>query len=189
MPAAASSRSPATSTATPPRPTPTTRSSRSRSEARVVTSPFRLTPEGQALGFQDRVNGIGTEERHQLLPDAQLLPGACGRQRPPGRRARSGQPTRARDAVRGRHDQRRHDRQEAASAVVKLPSNRKCVSRRKFRIRIRQPGGIKIQTALVFVNGRRVATVKRRVFQKKRTIASVNLRGLPTGASRSGSSS
>ena len=65
--------------------------------------------------------------------------------------------------------------------VVKLPSNKKCVSRRKFRIRIRQPGGIKIQTALVFVNGRRVATVKRKIFKKLRTTARVNLRGLPAG--------
>jgi hypothetical protein len=66
-------------------------------------------------------------------------------------------------------------------SVVGLPSNRKCVSRRKFRIRIRQPGGIKIQTALVFVNGKKVKVLARKVFRKKRKVANVNLRGLPKG--------
>ena len=33
----------------------------------------------------------------------------------------------------------------------------------------------------MFVNGRRVKTVNRRVFKRKRTTASVNLRGLPQG--------
>ena len=65
--------------------------------------------------------------------------------------------------------------------VVGLPSNRKCASRRKFRIRIRQPGGIQIQTALVFVNGKKVRVLTRKVFQKKRKVAAVNLRGLPRG--------
>jgi hypothetical protein len=65
--------------------------------------------------------------------------------------------------------------------VVQAPSNRRCVSRRKFRIRIRQPGGIKIQTALVFVNGRRVKVLKRKVFRRLRSVSNVNLRGLPQG--------
>ena len=37
------------------------------------------------------------------------------------------------------------------------------MSQRKFRIHIRQPGGIKIQTALVFVNGKKVRVLKRKV--------------------------
>jgi hypothetical protein len=65
--------------------------------------------------------------------------------------------------------------------VIKLPSNKKCVSRRKFRIRIRQPGGIKIQTALVFVNGKRVRVLSRKVLGRKRKVSTVNLRGLPRG--------
>jgi hypothetical protein len=65
--------------------------------------------------------------------------------------------------------------------VIDLPSSKKCVSRRKFRIRIRQPGGIKIQTALVFVNGKKVRVLKRKVFRKLRHVAGVNLRGLPRG--------
>ena len=65
--------------------------------------------------------------------------------------------------------------------MIGLPSNRKCVSRRKFRISIRQPGGIQIQTALVFLNGRKIRVLTRKVFQKKRKVANVNLRGLPRG--------
>ena len=94
---------------------------------------------------------------------------------------RDGHPAGAGDAVRRRHHQRRHDRQEAdVQQVVKLPSNKKCVSRRKFRIRIRQPGGIKIQTALVFVNGKRVVTVSARCSRSPEH-RQVNLRGLPAG--------
>jgi hypothetical protein len=66
-------------------------------------------------------------------------------------------------------------------SVVGLPSNKKCVSRRKFRIRIRQPGGIKIQTALVFVNRTKVKVLKRKLFRRLRHTANVNLRGLPRG--------
>jgi hypothetical protein len=68
--------------------------------------------------------------------------------------------------------------------VIKLPSNKKCVSRRKFPIRIRQPGGIQIQTALVFVNGKRVRVLTRKVLGKKRKVSTVNLRGLPRGTFR-----
>ncbi|MEO6712635.1 MAG: choice-of-anchor L domain-containing protein [Mycobacteriales bacterium] len=69
----------------------------------------------------------------------------------------------------------------AASDVIKLPSNKKCASRRKFRIRIRQPGGVQIQTALVFLNGKKLRMLTRKVFQRKRKVAGVNLRGLPKG--------
>jgi hypothetical protein len=69
----------------------------------------------------------------------------------------------------------------SAGSVVQLPSNKKCVSRRKFRIHVRQPGGIKIQTALVFVNNKKVRVFNARFFRKLRKTASVNLRGLPKG--------
>jgi hypothetical protein len=68
-----------------------------------------------------------------------------------------------------------------ATDVVGLPSNKKCVSRRKFRIHVRQPGGIKIQTALVFLNGKRIKVFNSRYFRKLRKTATVNLRGLPKG--------
>jgi hypothetical protein len=65
--------------------------------------------------------------------------------------------------------------------VVGLPSSKKCVSKRKFRIHIRQPRGIKIETALVFVNGKKVRVFKAKFFRKLRHTANVNLRGLPLG--------
>jgi hypothetical protein len=66
-------------------------------------------------------------------------------------------------------------------SVVKLPSSKKCVSRRKFNIHIRQRNGIKIQTALVFLNGKKIRVFKARYFRKLRHTANVNLRGLPKG--------
>jgi hypothetical protein len=67
------------------------------------------------------------------------------------------------------------------NGVVQAPSNRHCVSKRKFRIRIRQPGDIRIQTALLFLNGKRVKVFKHKVFKRLRHVATVNLRGLPKG--------
>jgi hypothetical protein len=65
--------------------------------------------------------------------------------------------------------------------LVQVPSNRRCVSRRKFRIRIRERRGIKIEAAVLLLNGRRIKVVKRKVFRRKRHTARVNLRGLPKG--------
>jgi hypothetical protein len=62
---------------------------------------------------------------------------------------------------------------------VSAPSNRRCVSRRNFRIRIRRKRGFTIEQAIVFVNGRRVAVRKGR-----RLTARVDLRGLPKGRFR-----
>jgi hypothetical protein len=50
------------------------------------------------------------------------------------------------------------------------------VSRRKFRIRLVEPRGVKIVNAKVFVNGKRV-----RVVRGRRLRAPVDLRGLPKG--------
>jgi hypothetical protein len=60
--------------------------------------------------------------------------------------------------------------------IVVAPSNKKCVSRRNFRIRLRQPKGAKIVGATVKVNGRTVATRR-----GSRVTAPVDLRGLPKG--------
>ncbi len=64
----------------------------------------------------------------------------------------------------------------AFAAVVTLPSTRKCVSRRSFRIRLRHPRGARILSAAVLVNGKKVATRR-----GKRVTAPVDLRGLPKG--------
>jgi hypothetical protein len=65
------------------------------------------------------------------------------------------------------------------NGLVVAPSNRRCISRRHFRIRLRQRGGIRIEQAVVFVNGRRVA-----VRRGRRVTAAVDLRGLPKGRYR-----
>ncbi len=63
------------------------------------------------------------------------------------------------------------------NGVFVLPSNRSCVSRRNFRIRVRrQRAGVTLVSAAVSVNGRRVA-----VRRGARLTAPVDLRGLPRG--------
>jgi hypothetical protein len=143
-----------------------------------VAAPFRLTPQGQALGFQDSVNGIGTGD------DINCCPTHNSFQEPPAGSAlqvaeRDSSVPPAPETLFA--DGTISGGRIVPPRVIGLPSNRKCVSRRKFRIRIRQPGGIQIQTALVFVNGKKVRVLTRKVFQRKRKVANVNLRGLPRG--------
>ena len=61
-------------------------------------------------------------------------------------------------------------------ATLGLPSARKCVSRRSFRIRLRAPRGQRLRSARVEVAGRRA-----RVLRGRRLRAVVDLRGLPRG--------
>jgi hypothetical protein len=63
--------------------------------------------------------------------------------------------------------------------VVRFPSTRRCVSRRKFRIRLRTPHGTKITLVSVRVNNKRVKTLRGR-----RITSLVNLKGLPKGRFR-----
>src|SRR4030095_14362554 len=63
-----------------------------------------------------------------------------------------------------------------AADVIKLPGVRRCVSRRRFPIRLVQPGGVTLVSATVQVNGKRV-----KVLKGKRLTARVDLRGLPKG--------
>ena len=60
---------------------------------------------------------------------------------------------------------------------VAKKSKKKCVSRRKFPIRLRAPKGQRLARATVYVNGKRVQTIRGR----KRLRAPVDLRGLPKG--------
>lgn len=63
-----------------------------------------------------------------------------------------------------------------AIAVLPKQGKKKCMSRRAFKIRLKEPPGDALVTALVFVNGRRVATRS-----GKRVTATVSLKGLPKG--------
>ena len=96
-------------------------------------------------------------------PSATASPSATPARRPPSRRRR---PPR----------RRRPRRSTLADVVRGLPSTRRCVSRRNFRIRLREPKGTKFRRATVKVNGKLVATRK-----GKRVTAPVDLRGLPKG--------
>ncbi len=69
-----------------------------------------------------------------------------------------------------------HRKPSLAGIVRGLPPTKRCVSRRAFRIRLRNPKGTRIAHATVKVNHRTVATRK-----GKRVTAPVNLRGLPKG--------
>jgi hypothetical protein len=62
------------------------------------------------------------------------------------------------------------------SKLVTLPSARKCVSRRLFKIRLRVPAGSSVVEATVTVNGKRVAVRK-----GSRLRSTVDLRNLPKG--------
>src|SRR5262249_2099074 len=65
-----------------------------------------------------------------------------------------------------------------ANGIVQAPPNRRCVSRRHFRIRFRSAPGLKVTDAVIFVNNPRVRPLHRR-----RIGAFVDLRGLPRGTS------
>jgi hypothetical protein len=66
----------------------------------------------------------------------------------------------------------------AVNTIATLPSQgrKRCLSKRSFRIRLKEPRGDALVSANVFVNGRRVATRS-----GARITAPVNLRGLPRG--------
>ena len=63
-------------------------------------------------------------------------------------------------------------------AIATLPKQgkRRCLSKRSFRIRLKEPAGDALSTAAVFVNARRVA-----IRRGDRITAPINLRGLPKG--------
>jgi hypothetical protein len=66
---------------------------------------------------------------------------------------------------------------QALGDVLGLPSASRCVSRRKFKIRLRAPGGAKVVSATISIKGKK----KKVVVKGGRTRAPVNLRGLPKG--------
>lgn len=66
----------------------------------------------------------------------------------------------------------------SVTAIATLPAQgkKKCLSKRSFRIRLKEPKGDALDSAKVYVNGRLVRTIKR-----ERITAPVNLTGLPKG--------
>jgi hypothetical protein len=158
----------------------------------AVSPPFTLTPEGQALGFQDSTKGVGTENdincclthnSFNLPPAGSALKVAetdsegkaetlFGEGSVSGGTITTGPPTSgpvgSKPPLTG-----------PGGVVTGLPSTKRCVSRRNFRIRIRERKGRTYVTASVFLNGRRVA-----VRRDDRIRAPIDLRGLPKGRYR-----
>ncbi len=66
-----------------------------------------------------------------------------------------------------------------ARDVIRFPSTRRCVSRRRFRIRLRRPGGVRLVSARVVLNGKRLP-----VLRGRRLTSAIVLRGLPKGRFR-----
>jgi PKD repeat protein len=63
-----------------------------------------------------------------------------------------------------------------AASVIKLPANKACVSRRRFRIRLVAPKTGRLISATVTINGKSQPVIK-----GKRLRAQIDLRGLPKG--------
>lgn len=61
--------------------------------------------------------------------------------------------------------------------AIGLPSARKCVSRRKFPIRLKQPAGVPLASAVVHVGKTKIRTRK----VAGRFVASIDLRKFPAG--------
>jgi hypothetical protein len=142
----------------------------------AVAPPFTLTAAGRGLGFTDGTGGTSNDVNCCATHNSFTLPPAGSAfEVAETDSAGFAETLFAEGTISG------GTIRKPSKRVIGLPSNKKCVSRRKFKIKIRQPGGIKIQTALVFLNGKKVRVLKRKVFKKQRHVANVNLRGLPKG--------
>ena len=142
----------------------------------AVASPFTLTAAGRSLGFTDGTGGTSNDINCCATHNSFTLPPAGSALEVAETDSKGFAETLfAEGTISG------GTIRKPSAGVIGLPSNKKCVSRRRFRIKVRQLGGIQIQTALVFVNGKKVRVLKRRVFKRLRSVASVNLRGLPKG--------
>jgi len=149
----------------------------------AVASPFTLTPEGKALGFTDGTGGTpddinccATHNSFELPPAGSALKVAetdsTGKAETlfvEGTISGGGFTTKPVPKT-------PPPAFGPSGVITGLPSTKKCISKRAFKIRIRERRGRKYESALVFVNGKRVIARK-----GKRVTAVVNLRGLPKG--------
>jgi len=141
----------------------------------AVAAPFTLTPAGQGLGFEDSraTPPIGTNDDVNCCPthNSFMLPVAGGRLTVAETDNRGFAETLFAAGLIGDGGIVAPVR---SADVIKLPTG--CASRRRFRIRLRNPRGFRIERATVSVNGKLVRVVKGR-----RLRAAVDLRGLPKG--------
>ena len=149
--------------------------------------PFTLTPAGAALGFHSAGQGVGSSD------DINCCPTHNGFQEPPpgsalqvAERDSSTPPEPETLFAQGTIGSRTIVEGPPTGEVIKTPG--KCIRGRRLKIRIRQPGKIRIRRATVRVNGRRwpiyvhgkrVRVLKRKAFRHKKAVTVV-LRRLPS---------
>jgi hypothetical protein len=149
----------------------------------AVTQPFALTAEGKALGFTDGTGGTPDDINCCPTHNSFELPAAGGALKVAETDSMGKAETLfAEGSISGGTFTPTAVPKTPPPAfgptgvITGLPSAKKCLSRRSFRIRIRERRGRKYETVLVFVNGKRVA-----VRRGARVTAPVDLRGLPKG--------
>ena len=147
-----------------------------------VSAPFTLTPAGIALGFQDSRNGIGTFDDINCCPTHNSF-----QEPPPG----SALQVAERDSVgapealfaEGTIGPKTIVQGPSTGQVISAPKAKKCIRRKRIKLRISQPAGAEIRKASVYVNGKRKRTLTRKSFGSKRSIT-ITLKKLPKGTAR-----
>lgn len=148
--------------------------------------PFTLTPAGAALGFESVGQHIGAND------DINCCPTHNGFREPPAgsalqvaERDSSSPPEPETLFAQGTIGSQTIIEGPPTGEIIKTPG--KCIRRRKIRLRIRQPGKIRIRRATVrvngmrwplYVHGKRVRALKRKAFRHKKAVTVV-LRHLP----------
>jgi hypothetical protein len=144
--------------------------------ATAVSAPFTLTPEGRQLGLEDSRSGQGANDDINCCEthNAFKRPGS-------GSALKVAETDSNRNAVTlytsgAISDGRFVDPdapEEVSPGAIGLPPSRKCVDRRKFSFRLRNPRGRKAVRVDVFVNGKR-----KKVFRGK-SLKRVAIKRLP----------
>ena len=70
---------------------------------------------------------------------------------------------------------------QQGGAGVGHPTFKECLSQRNFVIRLRELGGVRLESATVLVNGKPAPVVARTIEGRRRLTARVDLRGLASG--------
>jgi hypothetical protein len=136
-----------------------------------VSPPFTLTDVGKALGLtDDDANCCATHNSFSFPPAGSGLQVA---------ETDSAAPPFAETLIaKGKIGTGGFTGGDLAKAVIKLPSSKKCRSRRKITIRIKRPGGIRIARARVYKQGKKIKTYKG---VDGRVRSKIVLKGLPKG--------
>ena len=155
---------------------------------RQVTAPFTLTEPGKALGFEDSTNGIGTND------DINCCPTHNSFQEPPSGSALqvaerdssttdTGAPAPAPETLFA-------DGKIEDGAIVKppvkvapeeigLPTNKKCIDRRKFKFDLKRRSGRKVTRVEVYISTKLKKRGKLAHLLKGKNITSVRIKKLP----------